>query len=114
MLDYEDEDSVLSEGDVGEDSVNGGGEEEVSDRDFVGVGGEEEFDVSVSDLEVVVESVSDKEGDGFDRRLQSDSDGSVFGDEERDDFGNEDDEFDEEIGYFMLVLFNFGYVRVVK
>lgn len=114
MSDYEDEDSVSSEGDVGEDSANGGGEEEVSDRDFAGVGGEEELDVSASDPEVAAESVSDKEGDGFDRRSQSDSDGSVLGDEERDDPGNEDDEFDEETGHLMSVPLNSGHVRVAK
>jgi len=58
MSDYEDEDSVSSEGDLGEDSANG---EEVSDREYAGVGGEEEIDISASDPEVAAESVSDKE-----------------------------------------------------
>lgn len=114
MSDYEDEDSVSSEGDVGEDSASGGGEDEASDREFAGVGGEEELDISASDPEVAVESGSDKEGDGFERRSQSGSDGSVVGDEERDDPGNEDDEFDEETGHTRSVPIISGHVRVAK
>jgi hypothetical protein len=111
MSDYEDEDSVSSEGDVGEDSANG---EEASDREFTGVGGDEELDISASDPEVAAESVSDKEGDGFGRRSQSGSDGSLVGDDERDGPGNEDDEFDEETGHPMPVPISSGRVRVAK
>jgi hypothetical protein len=112
MSDYEDEESVSSEGDVGEDSANGGGEEDVSDREFTGVGGEEELDVSSP--EVAAESLSGKEGDGFERRLQSGSDGSVVGDDERDDPGNEDDEYEEETGLTLSVPINSGRVRLAK
>lgn len=108
MSDYEDEDSVSSEGDVGEDSANG---DEASDREFTGVGGEEELDLSASDPDVAVESVSDKERDGFGRRLQSGSDGSLVGDD-RDGQGNEDDEYVEEAGHLITMPISSGRVRV--
>ena len=114
MSDYEDEESVSSEGDVGEDSANGGGEEDVSDREFTGVGGEEELDISVSDPEVAVESVSDKERDVFEGRSQSASDGSVVGGDERDVPENEDEEFEEETGLTLSVPTNSGHVILAK
>lgn len=112
MSNYEDEESVSSEGDVGEDSANDGGEEDVSDREFAVVGGEVELDISSP--EVAAESVSDKEGHGFERKTQSGSDGSVVGDDERDDPGNEDDEFEEETGLTLSVPVNSGQVRLAK
>ncbi|KAG0616525.1 hypothetical protein M758_5G122400 [Ceratodon purpureus] len=115
MSDYEDEESVSSEGDVGEDSANGGGEEDASDPEYTGVGGDEEVDVSGSDAEeVAAESVSDKVGLGFGRRSQSGSDGSVVGDDERDGPRNEDDEFEEETGLTLSAPINPGRVRLAK
>lgn len=109
MSDYEDEDSVSSEGDVGEDSANG---DEGSDREFA-VGGEEELDLSASDPDIAVESVSDKGRDGLGRGSQSGSAGSLVGDE-RDGQENEDDEYDEEAGHLISMPVSSGRVRVEK
>lgn len=112
MSDYEDEESVSSEGDVGEDSANGGGEEEASDRDYDragSAGGEEEIEVSGSEQDVAAESVSEKVKGRFAERSVSGSDASVGREDGRNNAGNDENEFDEEI-----VAHNSGFNREVK
>ena len=111
MSDYEDDESVSSEGDVGEDSANGGGEE-ASDRDYDragSAGGEEELEVSGSEQDVAAESVSEKVKGRFAERSVSGSDASVGGEDGRNNAGNDENEFDEEI-----VPDNSGFNREVK
>ncbi|XP_024377849.1 protein CHROMATIN REMODELING 5 isoform X3 [Physcomitrium patens] len=114
MSDYEDDESVSSERDVGDDCANGVAEEEANGQEFGRDRCDEGLADSESDLEVGAESVSDKEEEKFEGILENSTDGSLVGDVERDDPGNEHEDFQEEVGHALLAPVYSGRARVAK